>query len=104
MRSYTFRVFMNTYEKHEAGCGIYTTAGHCDGKSCNQTGHQELGAYVMDAPPWVPPVGSYFRFLDSHPPNKPFDAGEKKGYVEAIVTCFYGANTVIEVYLRDAGP
>lgn len=81
MRSYTFRVFLNE-----------TAHG--------ETHHRELGAYEnLESPPWIPPVGSFFRFRDPYPPNKAYDHVEKKGRVKDIVTCFYGTRTVIEVYL-----
>lgn len=101
-RSYTFRVFKNVVERHEPDCSVHTTAGVCDGKTCvPTTTHVELGTYEnLPTPPWVPPVGSYFRFRDHHPPNKDIDHNEKKGRVATVVTCFYGTSTTIEVYIQ----
>lgn len=83
MRSYVFVVF--AYKKTESETEI---------------NHYELGKYESETLPWVPPKGSFFRFRDSNPPGKSVNHKEVAGYVEDIVTCFYGTNTVIEVYVR----
>ena len=84
MRHYTLRIFRFVTPKDE---------GDLD--------HQEVAAYEVEAPPWVPPQGSFFRFRDSSPPNRPTDHREITGYVDQIVTVFYGTRTTIEIYLKD---
>jgi hypothetical protein len=84
-RSYTFRVFLNISQQEQGASPL---------------DHIELGTYEnLTTAPWVPPVGSYFRFRDPEPPNKKVNHGERKGRVKEVVTCFYGANTTIEVYI-----
>lgn len=93
MRSYTFRVFMNVISQDVHAAPL------------DRVSHVELGTYDnLEHPPWVPPVGSYFRFRDAQPPGKDIDHNEKKGYVASVVTCFYGTSTVIEIYLQDKRP
>lgn len=93
MRSYTFTIFKTTPPMGEAvpltenGVGIE---------------HREIASYEgLTSPPWVPPEGSFFRFRDPTPPGRPADHREVTGYVDQIVTCFYGTGTTIEIYLRD---
>ena len=86
MRQYTFRIFrfvqpQDGYDKHS---------------------HELVATYEgLDAPPRVPPQGSFFRFCDPRPPGRPADHQEVVGYVDQIVTVFYGTNTTIEIYLKD---
>lgn len=103
-RTHTFRVFMNLHEWHAPTCAIHTSVARCDSDACTRAGaHVELGTYEnLPTAPWVPPVGSYFRFRDPHPPGKETNHGERKGRVKEVVTLFYGTNTTVEVYL-DAG-
>lgn len=89
MCSYTFRVFLNVVSQDVHAAPL------------DRVSHLELGTYDnLEHAPWVPPVGSYFRFRDSYPPNKEHDHAEKKGRVKEVVTCFYGTRTVIEVYIE----
>lgn len=73
-------------------------------KGPDDIGHAELGEYNLEAAPWVPPVGSYFRFRDPCPPSREpdqYDHREFAGKVGEVVTVFYGTRTVIEVYLTE---
>jgi len=80
--TYTFRVFKNVQQD-----------GNLD--------HVELGTYDgLPTPPWVPREGEFFRFRDPHPPGRSHDHRETAGYVTNVVTCFYGTNTTIEVYIE----
>lgn len=84
MRKYTFRIFK---------CVQPANSDALD--------HQEVAAYEVDEPPWVPPQGSFFRFRDHHPPGRQINHGEVTGYVDQIVTVFYSTRTMIEIYLKD---
>jgi len=85
MRQYTFRIFL--FEQPKDG---------------NALDHREVASYEgITAPPWVPPQGSYFRFRDPNPPGRPADHREVAGYVDQVVTVFYGTSTTIEIYLKD---
>jgi hypothetical protein len=85
MRVYTFRIFRFVKPENE---------GDLD--------HREIATYDgLETPPWVPPQGSYFRFRDPSPPGRPTDHNEVAGYVDQVVTCFYGTRTTIEIYLKD---
>jgi len=77
----------------------------------NGLNHYEIATYDgLDAPPWVPPHGSFFRFRDPQPPfhwtrdpssaGSPPDHPEVTGYVDQVVTVFYGTRTTIEIYLK----
>lgn len=84
MRTYTLTIFKFVPLKNEGGLN-----------------HREIASYGgLTAPPWVPPQGSFFRFRDPDPPG-PTDHREVTGYVDQIVTCFYGASMTIEIYLKD---
>lgn len=81
-RTYSFRVFKNV-------------------PSPDGLQHVELGSYDnLLQPPWVPREGEFFRFRDPQPPGKPTDHRETAGTVRNVVTCFYGTNTTIEVYIE----
>ena len=85
MRVYTFRIFRFVQPENE---------GHLN--------HREVAMYDgLETPPWVPPQGSFFRFRDPSPPGRPTDHQEVTGYVDQIVTVFYGTRTTIEIYLKD---
>lgn len=85
MRHYTFRIYKFVQPKSE---------GDLD--------HHEVATYEgLDAPPWVPPQGSFFRFRDPNPPGRITDHREVTGYVDQVVTVFYGTRTTIEIYLKD---
>ena len=84
MRHYNFRIFKFVKPENE---------GDLD--------HREIAAYDLDAPPWVPPQGSFFRFRDPNPPGRPTDHREVTGHVDQVVTVFYGTRTTIEIYLKD---
>jgi hypothetical protein len=84
MQHYTFRIFR------------FVTPEDKD-----DLGHREIATYESVTPPWVPPQGSFFRFRDPSPPGQPADHREIVGYVDQIVTMFYGTRTTIEIYLKD---
>ena len=85
MRQYTFRLFLFVKPENEGDLN-----------------HREIATYDgLDAPPWVPPQGSFFRFRDPSPPGRSTDHQEITGYVDQIVTVFYGTHTMIEIYLKD---
>ena len=85
MHKYTFRIFRFVEPQ--------------DGDALN---HREIATYEgLVTPPWVPPLGSFFRFRDPYPPGRPVDHQEVAGYVDQIVTVFYGTRMTIEVYLKD---
>jgi len=85
MRRYTFRIFRFVQPQDSAALDPREVATYED----------------LDSPPWVPPQGSYFRFCDSRPPGRPTDHNEVAGYVDQVVTVFYGTRTTIEIYLKD---
>ncbi len=75
---------------------------HVDPQTSDDLDHLEVATYAnLAAPPWVPPTGSYFRFRDPYPPNRPTDHREIAGHVGQVVTLFYGTSTTIEIYLKD---
>ncbi len=62
-----------------------------------------LGEYDCgENAPWVPPVGSFYRFRDHHPPNRPVDHTEVVGYVKDVVTVMYGGSVgvSVEIYIK----
>ena len=85
MRQYTFRIFRFVQPQDSSALD-----------------HREVATYDnLDVPPWVPPQGSFFRFRDPNPPGRPADHQEVVGYVDQVVTMFYGTRTTIEIYLKD---
>ena len=84
---------------HQYSFRIFKFVPSADG---NALDHREVATYDgLTEPPWVPPQGSFFRFRDHHPPGRQINHGEVTGYVDQIVTVFYGTRTVIEIYLKD---
>ena len=58
--------------------------------------HTHVATYEdLATMPWVPPIGSYFRFRDASVEER-----EIAGRVAEVVTLFYGSRTTIEIYLR----
>lgn len=72
--------------------------------------HEEIATYDLETSPWVPPQGSLFRFRDpvgvervtpAERARREVNHLEVVGYVDQIVTVFYGTRTTIEIYLSD---
>lgn len=87
MREYVFRIYKNVYSSMIPG---------------TPPTHVMVAAYPhLPAVPWVPPVGSYFRFRDPSPPEGEKSHREVAGRVSNVVTVLYGISTTIEIYLDD---
>jgi hypothetical protein len=106
MRTYTLAIFKTTHAVPLSGT-LTTSKPLSPAETVPLTGmtyveHSEIATYDgLTSPPWVPPQGSFFRFRDPSPPGRPTDHNEVTGYVDQVVTCFYGTRTTIEIYLKD---
>lgn len=81
---YTFRIFQFTP-------AVTTTP------PTSADAHFHVATYEnLPIPPWVPPIGSYFRHRD---PSTA--AATCAGRVAEVVTVFYGTRTTIEIYLKQ---